>query len=1295
MKDICLSSVAGRGLERLSLPVLFLVWLTILCHRPSSSEWLATRQIVLPVTDKEPATNDGLGTTSEDNPLASSTRTGTKGLSAKSGRGVIARQTMAVQRTNNIPTIIGQDPNPLITEEDNPIALTLENLLVTDEDTVYPEGFTFSIAEGENYSVTGSSIVPAKDFTGAITAAVTVSDGENTSDPYALALSVVAVNDAPVITGQTALTIVQGNFLDVEFSNLTVSDPDNEYPQGFTMVLHPGPNYSVAGQRITPAPAFRGELSVDVWVNDGQANSDLYPLSVTVTAANGQPVITGQHPVSTPEDTPIELVLTNLIVSDDDSSFPSDFSLTVLPGENYSRSGNTVTPSKDFFGSLGVNVKVSDGTSDSEPFELIVDVLPVNDPPIITGQNELTGTAGQPLTILLTDLLVDDPDNSYPAGFTLTVFNGANYSLSGHTITPVAGFTGTLSVNVSVNDGELNSNVFELSIAVQRGNSPPVITGQVAVSIEPNTSFTIQLGHLIVEDADDEYPVGFSVTVQSGTDYTLEGNTITPTADFMGTLKVPVRVSDGQDDSAPFDFSIQVVAPNEPPTITGQQELSTNEDEAFTIQFSHLTVVDPDDAYPNGFTLIVSDGPGYSVSGATITPNANFYGELNVPVRVNDGISNSPLFQLKIVVDPVNDAPYFDPIADQTINENAANTAVSVKGISKGPNESAQTLTFVAHSGNTAVIPNPSVNYNGGTTATITFAPLPSASGQVTITLTAVDSGPSQGPNENSFSRTFRVTVSAFNDPPTLDPIDDVVLTEDSPQQSIGLTGISAGGGEIQALKVSVASTRPELFEILEVAYTSPQATGQLLVRPALNANGNASTTVTVTDDGTGPGTRSRTFTIRILPVNDPPEFVSEPVLLAVPNERYEYVAEIEDVESASLPFKLIEAPSWLRITNVAGGRATVAGRPPSTASGTERVIIRVSDGEHEVDQAYTLTINRRPTVQDFSVQLQEDDFFPFSASDFDHHYADDDGDALSAIHVAEMPSHGNLKLGDQTLVEGDVVSRVSLADVRYHPDQDYWGTDAFRWRASDGRHLSVSSAAVEISVAPVNDPPVITLEVDTLVYDVTGEPAVLTSLFQVTDPDDDSLVRADITFRMERFEPEWDRLVFRNTGNIKGSYDFQMGRLSLVGPASIKEYNEAIRTVEYNYLNTVDPLPGLKTIALTVHDGTAPGDAVDRLIYLEHTFVELEIPSGFTPNGDHTNDTWIITRPGGLDQLGKAIIRVFNHRGVEVYRAIGFDSPWDGTQNGEQLPAGSYFFTIDLMLRNKKTYRGLVTILR
>src|SRR5690606_32181575 len=109
--------------------------------------------------------------------------------------------------------------------------------------------------------------------------------------------------------------------------------------------------------------------------------------------------------------------------------------------------------------------------------------------------------------------------------------------------------------------------------------------------------------------------------------------------------------------------------------------------------------------------------------------------------------------------------------------------------------------------------------------------------------------------------------------------------------------------GEIQALKVSVASTRPELFEILEVAYTSPQATGQLLVRPALNANGNASTTVTVTDDGTGPGTRSRTFTIRILPVNDPPEFVSEPVLLAVPNERYEYVAEIEDVESASLPF--------------------------------------------------------------------------------------------------------------------------------------------------------------------------------------------------------------------------------------------------------------------------------------------------------------------------------------------------------------------------------------------------------
>jgi gliding motility-associated-like protein len=97
----------------------------------------------------------------------------------------------------------------------------------------------------------------------------------------------------------------------------------------------------------------------------------------------------------------------------------------------------------------------------------------------------------------------------------------------------------------------------------------------------------------------------------------------------------------------------------------------------------------------------------------------------------------------------------------------------------------------------------------------------------------------------------------------------------------------------------------------------------------------------------------------------------------------------------------------------------------------------------------------------------------------------------------------------------------------------------------------------------------------------------------------------------------------------------------------------------------------------------------------LQYTFIELEIPSGFTPNGDLANDKWVISRPGGIEKLKDAEIKIFNKRGIQVFRTNGFDQPWDGTLNGEVLPADTYFYMIDLNLRSKKTYRGVVILLR
>jgi len=113
--------------------------------------------------------------------------------------------------------------------------------------------------------------------------------------------------------------------------------------------------------------------------------------------------------------------------------------------------------------------KVTEGTGYQEI------VLPPpggsNVAPVITGQVPLSTPQDTALTLVLGNLTVTDPDNAYPADFTLNVQTGANYTVSGTTITPATGFTGTLTVPVTVNDGSANSAVFNLTVSVV-GSAP-------------------------------------------------------------------------------------------------------------------------------------------------------------------------------------------------------------------------------------------------------------------------------------------------------------------------------------------------------------------------------------------------------------------------------------------------------------------------------------------------------------------------------------------------------------------------------------------------------------------------------------------------------------------------------------------------------------------------------------------------------------------------------------------------------------------------------------------------------
>jgi hypothetical protein len=156
------------------------------------------------------------------------------------------------------------------------------------------------------------------------------------------------------------------------------------------------------------------------------------------------------------------------------------------------------------------------------------------------------------------------------------------------------------------------------------------------------------------------------------------------------------------------------------------------------------------------------------------------------------------------------------------------------------------------------------------------YTPVADKSGSVVITVTVRDAGLDGTPgneDDGEVVQTFTVRVDAVNDAPTLDPIGDpAAIVEDAGEQTVALSGITAGGGENQTLSVMAFSGDTALIPNPTVSYTSPNPTGSLRYKPVANMSGTALITVTVRDAGLDgnlgtedDGTVMRTFTVEVL----------------------------------------------------------------------------------------------------------------------------------------------------------------------------------------------------------------------------------------------------------------------------------------------------------------------------------------------------------------------------------------------------------------------------------------------
>jgi gliding motility-associated-like protein len=92
-----------------------------------------------------------------------------------------------------------------------------------------------------------------------------------------------------------------------------------------------------------------------------------------------------------------------------------------------------------------------------------------------------------------------------------------------------------------------------------------------------------------------------------------------------------------------------------------------------------------------------------------------------------------------------------------------------------------------------------------------------------------------------------------------------------------------------------------------------------------------------------------------------------------------------------------------------------------------------------------------------------------------------------------------------------------------------------------------------------------------------------------------------------------------------------------------------------------------------------------------------LVVPSAFTPDGDGVNDIWEIIGLDGKFPLNQVMI--YNRWGELLFTSIEGNyasKPWDGTLNGEKLPAGSYYYIIEKAVDGSiEPINGTISILR
>ena len=459
--------------------------------------------------------------------------------------------------------------------------------------------------------------------------------------------------DAPEPKWVTAL--LKGSHSILEDTEFILSIPISESAVTYEAIVDSNASFEITNDHliITPKEDFHGYIFVNLKLD--------MSFILKVNPVNDIPILAEIEPQSIEEDA--ELIL-NLFALDMDGDNLT-YGATIDGNGIVNTEGDilTISPNQNYNGPINVSIAVSDG-KDTEESGFNIQVLPVNDAPIIDSINSQSIIEDSSLRLLLSGTDVDGDTLTYSAD----AGENAKVNIDGNQllIIPDNNFNGDIGVFVYVNDGT-SKDKQKFVLTVIPVNDAPVLTSIVPYS--KKEKITIQI---LANDIDGDKLI-YSAIIDGSAKVTVDDNflTVKPNKDYKGTAPLTLKTFDG---SSTIDTNITLINPI--PGVLAIAPQSMKEDTELILK---LTAKDIEgDRYifkskinKNSETEIINDK-------LIIKPMKDYFGKLKVSLTVSDN-KDSTNFDFDINVSPVKDSPKAIAGNDLKISD-GCNTSFTLDG---------------------------------------------------------------------------------------------------------------------------------------------------------------------------------------------------------------------------------------------------------------------------------------------------------------------------------------------------------------------------------------------------------------------------------------------------------------------------------------------------------------------------------------------------------------------------------------------------------------------------------------